>query len=689
MSSPQKSVAGICILSVLLASCGSSATVSTQTGSTNKTPAKYAQIQTIKKAPFTRSSKMIGQVEPKVQTVVSSLVSGTLKNINVDAGQTVSVGDILAAIDLSSSTLGTALNNANTSVQHANENYAYAQVSSQADLSSALTQLQVAQSNRNNTYASTEEQLQTAQIQLANIQTQAKNTNVSLSESLKSAQIGVDLAQKSLDNSQLSLDNFNANGTQTLTTITSKQSGLYATAQVTLQTLLASADNSLSQIDILFGITNANKYQSNSYRMYLWTKDSSLRPALENIFTTAQNIYDTTNTAFQSSHSYPQTDTSIADSITMLNDMVSLTQKATDYLNGTVPSANFSQTQLTADQTTVSALQTTFQTQLASLVSLQNSIIDINNSFSSTQTSLSTGRASLQTALQIAQTQLQSAKQTLVNTQAGNLTSADTLSGSVSLTQSQLQSTIIAIKTARDGVDNALKIAEQNYNSTQAKLASQLVSSKSQLDSSQGQLDIAQTQYQNGFIKAPFGGVVLQKNAQVGQTVSPGTPIVTIGDTSTYIIDMNVNASDVSYIHLWDAVTVESGSGSFSGTVSLIAPSLNPQTQLTDVQISFLNNTTAKKVLRLGDYVNVYKNDNTLATNSILVPFQSIIAGDQWSYRVFTVDDKNIAHLTDVKLGDQNSTMVQITDGLKEGDRVITAGTLNINDGDTVENISK
>lgn len=683
----KKSIAGISILSVLLTSCWSPSVPATKGKGGSK--AKFVQTQTIKLAPFSKESKLIGQIQLRAQTPVSPLVSGTLKTINVEVWQKVSEGDVIATIDLWSSILGTTLNTANTSLEHANQNYEYAKTSSNADLQSALTQLQTAQTNHDNTYASTDEQLKTAQIQLSNIKTQADQTNVSLSESIKSAKITVDLAQKLADNAQLSLDNFNANSKETLSGALAKQNDLYSSAHVSLKSLCNTIKNSLTQIDVLFWITNSNKEQSDSYQVYLGAKDSSIRNDIETGFNDAFNSYNNLNTETQALNSYSQTDTAITDMINILNKVVALTQKSTDYLNESVTSSNFTQTQLTALQTTISSLQNTFQTQLASIVSLQNSITDTNNSLSSTRTNLDTGKASLETALQITQTQLTSAKQTLVSAQAGNLTSMDTLNWNVSLSQSQLQSTITAIKTSRDQVDNTLKAAKENYNSVQAKLASQLVTSKNQVDSSKGQADIAKTQYQNWFIKAPFSWVILQKNAEVWQAVNSGTPIVTIWNTNESIIKLNVNASITPNIRLWDTVNIESWSWSFTWTISLISPSLNSQTQLTDIEVSFPNENMTKFGMRLWDYINVYITNKAVSSKSILVPFQAVIAGDQGNFMVFTVDKKNIAHLTSVKLWDKNSTMVEITDGLKENDKVVIVGTLNINDWDMVKDGNK
>jgi len=57
---------------------------------------------------------------------------------------------------------------------------------------------------------------------------------------------------------------------------------------------------------------------------------------------------------------------------------------------------------------------------------------------------------------------------------------------------------------------------------------------------------MAATQLSNTQIIAPFDGVVLSKNIEIGQLVSPGMPLFSVGNTSSYKIKLDVNGDQIS-----------------------------------------------------------------------------------------------------------------------------------------------
>jgi multidrug efflux system membrane fusion protein len=57
-------------------------------------------------------------------------------------------------------------------------------------------------------------------------------------------------------------------------------------------------------------------------------------------------------------------------------------------------------------------------------------------------------------------------------------------------------------------------------------------------------------------------------------------------------------------------------------------------------------------------------------------------------YQVFVLEEqggRQIARLRDVKLGQSYGNTVAVTEGLKEGERVLTTGVTMVNDGDQVK----
>jgi HlyD family secretion protein len=73
---------------------------------------------------------------------------------------------------------------------------------------------------------------------------------------------------------------------------------------------------------------------------------------------------------------------------------------------------------------------------------------------------------------------------------------------------------------------------------------------------------------------APFDGVILSRQAEVGEVVAPGTPIVTIADLDHVWLRAYLNETDVGRVKLGQAVTVTTDSQpnrQFPGRISSIA----------------------------------------------------------------------------------------------------------------------
>ena len=69
--------------------------------------------------------------------------------------------------------------------------------------------------------------------------------------------------------------------------------------------------------------------------------------------------------------------------------------------------------------------------------------------------------------------------------------------------------------------------------------------------------------------------------------------------------------------------------------------------------------------------------------NALIVPTEVVQHGQNGLY-VFVVDDQNRAQVRQVKIASQNTTTTVISDGLKEGDRVVTSGQFLLQPGSIV-----
>lgn len=619
---------------------------------------KPVSIEIIKKEVFWEKIRLVGKIAPVMETPVSAQVNGIIKKINVDVGKKVKAGDILATIDLSSSTYSTNFNNANTAYNNSLNVLNYTEESIKNDLEAARVQLENAKATKTNTYLTTAKQLEIAETQLNNIKTNRTNTQNTTSESLKNAELLV-------KNAQTNLDNFEKNSEKSLNSI-------YENLKVWINTAFVNLDTSITQADIILGVTDKNKNANDNYEMYLGAKNSSLKTMAENDFREVKNDFDKI-----SSWNYWASEASVErktnDILNVIAKNISLYEELVSVLNNSITSSSFTQTALDGLSLNVTKYQ-------GFLLQSQSQMTTLKNTLATTKTSIETNKISLGNAIQIANTQLS-------NIKAGNTSQLDTISGNETLTQTQLENTIASVKQARDGVDNAVKIAWANYDSINAKLNSQRIQAKAQADSAKWGKDLAGINLNNTSIIAPFDGVITAKNIEIGSLVNPGTPAFTIGTDDNLKVKLEVSSDDLASFKIGVGVEINSKEKTYSWIISNVSPSPDSQSKLYKTEVSFLNNPSSN--LTIWDFVDVFLNKKLWTWLVISVPLSSIITLDAGRYGVYTVNKDDSVKLNYVVLGKKNTTHVEIISGLEEWMEYIMEGALGLNEGDIVERVGK
>jgi HlyD family secretion protein len=96
------------------------------------------------------------------------------------------------------------------------------------------------------------------------------------------------------------------------------------------------------------------------------------------------------------------------------------------------------------------------------------------------------------------------------------------------------------------------------------------------IESARAALELAKIVVDYTTLKAPFDGVILVRQAELGEVVSPGAAIVTLADIGHVWLRAYVNETDVGKIRLGEAVTVTTDSypgKEYPGRISFISES--------------------------------------------------------------------------------------------------------------------
>jgi RND family efflux transporter MFP subunit len=241
-------------------------------------------------------------------------------------------------------------------------------------------------------------------------------------------------------------------------------------------------------------------------------------------------------------------------------------------------------------------------------------------------------------------------------------------------------------------------IAQQELDDAQAKdqeSQAQIGVAKASLEAMQQQLGVSQADSHRVQVLAnyeqivsPFNGVVTMRYADTGSLIQAGTssntqsaPVVQVAQSDLLRLRMPVPESDVPYIQVGGEVQIKvSATGrSFTGKIVRFTRALdtNTRTMLTEVDVpnkdlSLSPGMYAETTIQLQQ-----------KSDALTLPAQAVVQNGDQAY-VLVVDPTNHVQKRNISLGIQTANRVEITNGLREGERVIASGQTNYQVGETV-----
>jgi Cu(I)/Ag(I) efflux system membrane fusion protein len=171
-------------------------------------------------------------------------------------------------------------------------------------------------------------------------------------------------------------------------------------------------------------------------------------------------------------------------------------------------------------------------------------------------------------------------------------------------------------------------------------------------------------------VYAPSSGIVMKREALPGKYVEPGTTLYELADLSTVWISADIYESEVAAVTLNQpaSVTFAAYPGkAFRGTVSYVYSTLNAEARTVRVRVEMPNPGLRLKPGMFGTVTLV-----TDAAKMLVVPKEAVL--DTGLRQLVFMDRGEGAYAPyPVKLGHRSQDTVEVLEGLKEGDRVVTS----------------
>jgi len=206
----------------------------------------------------------------------------------------------------------------------------------------------------------------------------------------------------------------------------------------------------------------------------------------------------------------------------------------------------------------------------------------------------------------------------------------------------------------------------------------------------QAQHDQAELALSDCTLRAPLDGYVLHRSIEVGGLVSPGAPGFTLANTKSVKVVFGVPDVLVGSMRMGSAqsIAAEAVPGTvFHGRITRIAPSADPTSRVFEVEVTIPNPDGRLKTGMIAALQVAVPRE--VAASAMLVPLNAVVRppGDPAGYAVYVAEDHNdrvVARLRRVQLGDVAGNMIRVTAGLQGGERVIVRGATLVVDSQDV-----
>ncbi len=242
--------------------------------------------------------------------------------------------------------------------------------------------------------------------------------------------------------------------------------------------------------------------------------------------------------------------------------------------------------------------------------------------------------------------------------------------------------------------------------------AQELENAQSQAEASQAQVDAAQAALSGAkqgadtaaadqqrvgalqaytTVSAPLTGVVTWRFADTGALIQAGTtsdtqslPLIKLAQSDLLRLRVPVPEDAVQFVHVGDPMTIRVDAlgalgRNFKGKVVRFTRNLDPSTRTMETEVDVPNPALA---ITPGMYANSYLR-LAHVENVLTLPIAAV-QGEGETGTVMVLNGNNEVEQRGVKLGLRGSVLVEVTDGLRAGDRVVVGDASRLHDGEKV-----
>jgi HlyD family secretion protein len=217
---------------------------------------------------------------------------------------------------------------------------------------------------------------------------------------------------------------------------------------------------------------------------------------------------------------------------------------------------------------------------------------------------------------------------------------------------------------------NRLKVEQQRLAISGQSTKAQINAQGSRLQQLQGLARLKREQVDALKVRAGTSGVLQQVTAQVGQQVTPGLNLARVADPASLKAELKIAETQIKDVKLSQSVVVDTRNGVIQGEVSRIDPAARDGTFTVDASLTGPLPASARPDLSVDGTIELERLDNVLYVG------RPAFGQGQQTVGMFRLSsDGQEAVRTQVTLGRNSVSTIEIVSGLREGDQIILSDT--------------
>jgi membrane fusion protein (multidrug efflux system) len=252
------------------------------------------------------------------------------------------------------------------------------------------------------------------------------------------------------------------------------------------------------------------------------------------------------------------------------------------------------------------------------------------------------------------------------------------------LAETDARTTQQQIADMQTNLELATQVYQKQKNLWDQKIGTELqyLQAKTNKESLENKVNTMQEQIRMSKIISPINGTIDAVNIKVGQAVAPGIPAISVINFSNLKVKADVSESYANRIKMGNDVLIffPDMHDSINAKVNYSSRAINILTRTFGVEVLLDN----KKEYHPNMVAKLKVNDYQSVTPKIVVPVKFIQKGTNENF-VLIAENGKVVKKT---ISHEYNGLAEVSEGLKEGDLLITEGYDLINEGDNV-NVKK